>query len=70
MELEGKKTEQTVASLATIWKICEPEAEKRIKTLVEIGFFQDRGIEDKGTFWVPFLYRDALSMSQGTADEG
>jgi hypothetical protein len=69
MELEGEKTEQTVASLAAIWKIPETEAKKRIKDLIEIGFFQERGSGDDWTYWVPFLYRDALSMSQGAADE-
>jgi hypothetical protein len=69
MELEGEKTEQTVASLAAIWKIPETEAKKRIKALIEIGFFQERGGGDDWTYWVPFLYRDALSMSQGVADE-
>jgi hypothetical protein len=68
-ELEGEKTEQTVASLATIWKIPEDEAKKRVQSLIEIGFFQERGGRDHWTYWVPFLYRDALSMSQGAADE-
>lgn len=69
VELEGEKTEQTTASLATIWKIPEDEAKKRIQALIEIGFFQERGGRDHWTYWVPFLYRDALSMSQGAADE-
>ena len=68
-ELEGEKTEQTAASLATIWKITEDEAKNRIQLLIEIGFFQERGGRDHWTYWVPFLYRDALSMSQGAADE-
>jgi hypothetical protein len=69
VELEGEKTEQTVQSLAAIWKISEQEAEKRIQLLVEIGFFQPRGARDHWTYWVPFLYRDALTMSQGIADD-
>jgi hypothetical protein len=68
-ELEGEKTEQTVASLALVWKVSEEEANKRIQALIEIGFFQERGGRDHWTYWVPFLYRDALSMSQGIADE-
>jgi hypothetical protein len=36
--------------------------------LREIGFFELRGSKDYETFWVPFLFRDALSMSQGLAD--
>jgi hypothetical protein len=69
VELEGEKTEQTVGSLATIWKMSEDEAKRRIQSLVEIGFFQERGGRDHWTYWVPFLYRDALMMSQGAADE-
>ena len=69
MELEGEKTEHTAASLAAIWKVPEVQAKERIKSLIEIGFFQERGGRDDWTYWVPFLYRDALSMSQGAADE-
>jgi hypothetical protein len=67
--LEGEKTEQTIASLASVWKISENSAMKRIQSLIEIGLFQERGGRDHWTYWVPFLYRDALSMSQGAADE-
>ena len=69
VELEGEKTEQTAASLATLWKISEDEAKRRIQSLIEIGFFQERGSRDHSTYWVPFLYRDALVISQGAADE-
>jgi hypothetical protein len=69
IELEGEKTEQTATSLAAIWKMSEDDAKKRIRKLIEIGFFQERGGRDRWTYWVPFLYRDALSMSQGAADE-
>lgn len=69
VELEGEKTEQTTASLAAIWKTPEDEAKKRIQSLIEIGFFQERGGRDHWTYWVPFLYRDALTMSQGAAED-
>jgi hypothetical protein len=69
VELEGEKTEQTLETLAVIWKITEEEAAKRSQTLVEIGFFQEREGGGLSTFWVPFLYRDGLSLSQGLADE-
>ena len=54
------------ARLATVCSVFSPP--KRTKAL-EIGFFQERGAGDHWTYWVPFLYRDALSMSQGAADE-
>lgn len=68
-ELEGEKTEQTIQSLAAIWKVTDEEASRRIQSLVGIGFFQPRGGRDNWTYWVPFLYRDALVMSQGIADD-
>jgi hypothetical protein len=67
--LEGEKTEQTLESLGAIWKVPEDEAARRAQHLIDIGFFQAREGADLSTFWVPFLYRDGLSMSQGLADE-
>jgi hypothetical protein len=69
IELEGEKTEQTLESLAAIWKISEDKATERAQTLVEIGFFQERETGGLTTFWVPFLYRDGLFLSQGLAEE-
>lgn len=31
--------------------------------LVNIGFFKEK--EKNNLYWVPFIYRDALNMSQG-----
>ena len=66
LRLEGEKTEQTVDSLAALWKVDHAEAEAVAVRLVDVGFFELR--KDKQTYWVPFLFRDALSMSQGLAD--
>jgi hypothetical protein len=68
-KLKGEKTEQTISSLAAIWKQPSEVAQAEADKLVEIGFFQKRGSRDSPTFWVPFLYRDALEMIQGRADE-
>lgn len=68
-DLEGEKTEQTLESLAAIWKTTEEESSRRAQLLVEIGFFQEREGGGLATFWVPFLYRDGLSLSQGLAEE-
>jgi hypothetical protein len=68
-KLKGEKTEQTTASLAEIWAVSGVEAEARAQELVNIGFFQRRGSREAPTFWVPFLYRDALQMIQGKAGE-
>ena len=66
--LDGEKTEQTVDSLAKIWNASTKETSDVAGKLVAIGFFEIHGSREAQTFWVPFLYRDALSMSQGLAD--
>lgn len=67
--LEHAKTEQTPDSLAKIWGLSELEAEQKAEQLREVGFFQGRGVRGMPTYWVPFLYRDALQMIQGKADD-
>ena len=67
--LKGEKTEHSVSSLASIWKVTLEEALTKAEKLVEIGFFQRRGSRDDPAFWVPFLYRDALEMVQGRAGD-
>ena len=65
--LEGEKTQQTLASLAKIWKVAAAEALSRAEKLSDIGFFEKRGTKEQPIFWVPFLYRDALHLVQGPA---
>jgi hypothetical protein len=66
-KLDGEKTQQNPRSLAKIWKINEKEALEIADRLTDVGFFEKRGQKADPSFWVPFLYRDALSMSQGSA---
>ena len=66
--LEGEKTQQYPATLASIWGVGETEALGLANALADIGFFERRGSKEEPAFWVPFLYRDALSMIQGSAD--
>jgi hypothetical protein len=68
-KLKGEKTEQTVPNLAVIWRLSPEAALTQAEGLVEIGFFQRRGSREHPTFWVPFLYRDALKMVQGKAGD-
>jgi hypothetical protein len=68
-KLKGQKTEQTPNNLAIIWGIPEVEVQLKTDELVNVGFFQRKGSGDAQTFWVPFLYRDALQMIQGKAGE-
>ena len=65
--LQGKKTQQTPATLSKIWGVTKERARVDAEKLVEIGFFERRGSKEEPAFWVPFLYRDALQMVQGVA---
>jgi hypothetical protein len=67
--LDRQKTEQTPASLAGLWGSNAGDAIKTARELVALGFFEERGTREEPTFWVPFLYRDALRMVQGKAGE-
>jgi hypothetical protein len=68
-KLSREKTEQTVETLSVLWEISQPDATILAERLVAVGFFQKRGERNAETYWVPFLYRDALRMIQGMADE-
>lgn len=62
--MEGQKTRHNAASLATIWGEPEDKAARMAEELVVIGFFEPR-LND---YWVPFMYRPALELVQGSAD--
>lgn len=66
-KLRGEKTLQSPKSLAAVWKVPFEVALQTATELVEVCFFEQRGTKDAPEFWVPFLYRDALGMIQGTA---
>ncbi|WP_306368600.1 P-loop ATPase, Sll1717 family [Nocardiopsis sp. CC223A] len=66
--LEGQKTNHSTQSLSTIWREPEEKARDIALRIVEIGFFEKRGTFIKPEFWVPFLYRPALNLVQGTAE--
>lgn len=68
IKLEGQKTLQRPESLASVWGVGDPKAIAIAEQLVEVGFFERRGSKEAPEYWVPFLYRPALSMVQGAAD--
>jgi hypothetical protein len=68
-KLRGDKSAQTPDSLANIWDLDRTEALRVARKLVEVGFFEERVVKDLLTFWVPFLYREALELVQGTATD-
>ena len=66
-KLKGQKTEQTHDTLSALWAIRGEELERVIERLVKAGFFEKRVIKEETTYWVPFIYRDALELVQGKA---
>lgn len=67
-KLDHQKTLQTSETLARLWGVDKEKALMTATKLVEVGFFEERrGPRGEPTFWVPFLYRDALNMIQGSA---
>jgi len=65
--LAGAKAEQTQDSLAKIWTVSREEAASFAQELINLGFFILKSDKKTGepTYWVPFLYRDALNLVQG-----
>jgi len=68
-KLRGAKTLQTPDTLSVIWGSSPEEAIARASDLAAIGFFDARGTRQEPEYWIPFLYRDALDLVQGAADE-
>lgn len=67
-KLEGNKTQQTSNTLSQIWSVSKDRASDYASSLVDIGLFQRIGTNENPAYWMPFLYRDALSMVQGSAE--
>lgn len=68
LRLKRERTEQTAETLAKIWDVDRDTALQLADELVQVGFFEERGAQRDPTFWVPFLYRDALDMVEGAAE--
>jgi hypothetical protein len=66
--LEGQKTNQSLQTLSELWRLDFDGTRRTAAALVEIGFFESRGSKEDPDYWVPFLYRPALEMVQGTAE--
>lgn len=67
--LRGLKTNHNAVSLSIAWDVSESIAREHADRLVEVGFFERRKNESgEILYWVPFLYRPALEMIQGSAE--
>lgn len=64
-----RKTEHNITTLAEVLRDVIPadKTQGYAELLVKLGFFEARGDRDNKTYWVAFLYRDALEMVQGKA---
>lgn len=67
-KLRGEKTNQSADTLAGLWDMTPAEATTIANRAAEVGFFELRGPKQDPDYWVPFLYRPALDMVQGSAD--
>jgi hypothetical protein len=65
--LQNQKSDQSIDTLARIWSVSPPEGRKLADELSEIGFFERRGPPPRYRYWIPFLYRPALGVTQGKA---
>lgn len=68
MAMNGEKASHTPSTLARIWNVETSPAREKADALAKVGFFELRGDKQSPQYWVPFLYRDALSIVQGSAD--
>jgi len=54
--------------LSAIWKENEERTLEIASELADVGFFEKAGSKDLPEFKIPFLYRSALGIIQGTAE--
>lgn len=67
-ELANEKAEQSLETLATIWKLDASQTQEIAKELHIIGLFEERGSKQEPRYWIPFMYRSELNIIQGAAD--
>ncbi|MBC2735304.1 MAG: hypothetical protein HF981_13175 [Desulfobacteraceae bacterium] len=63
-KLIGGKTEYTKRALQNIYG---KETEKIVEDIVSLGVLKPRLINKKESYWIPYLYRKGLEVSQGKA---
>lgn len=66
--LRGKKCEQNMKSLSSIWGVKPDEAAEVIEALQQAGFFSVSGDGKSRTYKIPFVFRPELGLVQGRAD--
>jgi hypothetical protein len=66
--LRDEKATQLPETLGQIWRLPVDKANEVARRLVEVGVLEELGARDAPKYRVPFLYRPALGVIQGTAD--
>ena len=66
--MRGEKSEHNLTSLGRIWRIDTEQTTKASEELVKSGFFVTV-YGDKSIYKIPFIYRPALDIVQGKAEE-
>ncbi len=67
--LDGQKAEQDLQSLSDLWTTDSEETAEISERLIKSGFLGKRNTNGKGSYWTPFIYRDALNLIQGKTFE-
>ena len=67
--LREQKTEHNVESLSRLWQKPEETAAAVAKEMRDVGFFEERTSKGETTYWIPFVYRSYLALSQGKMQE-
>jgi hypothetical protein len=68
MKMENGKTSYTLKSLSRLFEVTEEQASSIAEQMVEAGFFAKETKKGVLIYWVPFIYRDALQLTQGAAE--
>lgn len=62
-DLRGERYTFSPDRLAQIWGVTSDEAVTIANQMEAVGLFERKGKPDSFTYWLPFLYRDALEIS-------
>ncbi len=65
--LKGRKTSQTVDTLAELWGVSSDDAQKAAEQIAKAGVWRREG-EITVRYWTMFIFRDGLEMVQGQED--
>jgi hypothetical protein len=67
-KIENGKAAYSPESLSRQLQLSLEQTESIAEWLVELGFFLKKSEKGNLIYWVPFIYRDALKLTQGSAE--